>query len=176
MLCRTIPTALCSYWKEKLKLKNKSCEQNENIYFCIISNSTYLLVLFLLYKRNETHHVNRMPRNRLPRVIKQYSPTGRRNHGRPLKRLLDSWDRNGSTSGPTPWKIDDDDDDDDDSFFLFILFLWIIYYLSVVSVYITFVVHKIKFSHHRHLCNYSLKIPSPINICMFLSPYQNSLN
>jgi hypothetical protein len=30
-----------------------------------------------------------------------YSPTGRRNHGRPL----DTGDRNGSTSGPTPWKI-----------------------------------------------------------------------
>jgi len=37
-----------------------------------------------------------------------YSPTGRRNHGRPLKRLLDTWDRNGSTSSPTPWQIDDD--------------------------------------------------------------------
>jgi len=45
-------------------------------------------------------------------MITQYSPTGRRNHGRPLKRLLDTWDRNGSTSGPVPWKIDDDDDDD----------------------------------------------------------------
>jgi len=55
-----------------------------------------------------------MPRNRLPRVMKRYSPTGRRNHGRPLKRLLDTWDRNGSTSGPTPWQIYDDDDDDDD--------------------------------------------------------------
>ena len=62
------------------------------------------------YKRNWIHHVNRMPRSRLPRVMKQYSATGRRNHGRPLKRLLDAWDRNGSTSGPTPWKIDDDDD------------------------------------------------------------------
>jgi len=27
--------------------------------------------------------------------------------------LPDTWDRNGSTSGPTPWKIYDDDDDDD---------------------------------------------------------------
>ena len=27
----------------------------------------------------------------------------------PLKRLLDTWDRNGSTSGPTPWQIYDDD-------------------------------------------------------------------
>ena len=32
---------------------------------------------------------------------------------RPLKRLLDTWDRNGSTSGPTPWQIYDDDDDDE---------------------------------------------------------------
>jgi len=50
-------------------------------------------------------HVNRMPRNRLPRVMKYYSPTGRRNHGRHLKRFLYTWDRNGSTSGPTPWQI-----------------------------------------------------------------------
>ena len=42
------------------------------------------------YKRNWIHHVNRMPRNRLPRVMKQYFPTGRRNHSRPLKRLLDA--------------------------------------------------------------------------------------
>jgi len=56
-----------------------------------------------------SQNVNRMPRNRLPRVMKHYCLTGRRNHGRPLKRLLDTWDRNGSTSGPTPWKIYDDD-------------------------------------------------------------------
>ena len=36
------------------------------------------------YKRNWIYHVNRMPRNRLPRVMKQYFPTGRRNNGRPL--------------------------------------------------------------------------------------------
>jgi len=46
--------------------------------------------------------------------MKHYSPTGRRKHGRPLKRLLDTWDRNGSTSGLTAWQIYDDDDDDDD--------------------------------------------------------------
>jgi len=55
-------------------------------------------------------------RHRSPSHIYQsntwyYSPTGIRNHGRPLKRLLDTWDRNGSTSGPTPRKIYDDDDD-----------------------------------------------------------------
>ena len=65
----------------------------------------------LEYKSNWIQHVNRMPRDRLPRVMKRYSPTGRRNHGRPLKRLLDTWYRNGSRSGPTPWQIYDDDDD-----------------------------------------------------------------
>ena len=44
----------------------------------------------LKYKRRWIQHVNRMHRNRLPRVMKHYSPTGRRNHGRPLKRLLDT--------------------------------------------------------------------------------------
>jgi len=44
----------------------------------------------LEYKRNWIQHVNRMPRKSLPRVMKHYSPTGRRNHGRPLKRLLDT--------------------------------------------------------------------------------------
>jgi hypothetical protein len=45
----------------------------------------------LEYKRNWVQHVNRMPRNTiLRRVIKHYSPTGERNQGRPLKRLLDT--------------------------------------------------------------------------------------
>ena len=51
---------------------------------------TPILDKLLEYKRNWTQHVNRMPRNRLPSVLKRYSPTGRRNHGRPLKRLLDT--------------------------------------------------------------------------------------
>ena len=71
---------------------------------------TPILDKLLEYKRNWIQHLNRMPCNRLPRVMKHCSPTGRRNHGRPLKRLLDTWDRNGSTSGPTPWQIYDDDD------------------------------------------------------------------
>ena len=73
---------------------------------------TQILDKLLEYKRNQIQYLNRMPRNRLPRVMKYYSPTGSRNHGRPLKRLLDTWDRNGLTSGPTPWQIYDDDDDD----------------------------------------------------------------
>jgi hypothetical protein len=51
---------------------------------------TPILDKLLEYKRNWTQHVNRMPRNRLPRVMKHYSATGRRNYGRPLKRLLDT--------------------------------------------------------------------------------------
>jgi len=44
----------------------------------------------LEYKRNWIQHVNRMPRDRLPRIMKHYSPIGKRNRGRPLKRLLDT--------------------------------------------------------------------------------------
>jgi len=44
----------------------------------------------LEYKRRWIQHINRMPRNRLSRVMKLYSPTGRRNRGRPLKTLLDT--------------------------------------------------------------------------------------
>jgi hypothetical protein len=51
---------------------------------------TPILDKLLEYKRNWIQHVNRMPHNRLPRIMKHYSPNGRRNHGRPLKRLLDT--------------------------------------------------------------------------------------
>ena len=51
---------------------------------------TPVLHKLLEYKRNWIQHVNRMPRDRLPRIMKRYSPTGRRNRGRPLKRLLDT--------------------------------------------------------------------------------------
>jgi hypothetical protein len=51
---------------------------------------TPLLDKLLKYKRNWIKHVNRMPHNRLPRVMKCYCPTGRRNHGRSLKRVLDT--------------------------------------------------------------------------------------
>ena len=40
--------------------------------------------------------INRMPHNKLPRVIKNYRPKGRRNQGKPLKRcvkpeLINKW-------------------------------------------------------------------------------------
>jgi hypothetical protein len=51
---------------------------------------TPILDKLLEYKRKWIQYVNRMPRNRLPRVMKHYSPIGRRNHGRPLMRLLET--------------------------------------------------------------------------------------
>jgi hypothetical protein len=51
---------------------------------------TPVLDKLLEYKRKWIQHVNRMLHNRLPRVMKLYSPAGRRNHGRPLNRLLDT--------------------------------------------------------------------------------------
>jgi hypothetical protein len=50
---------------------------------------TPILGKLLEYKRNWIQHVNRMPRKRVPRVMKLYCVTGRRNHGRRLKRFLD---------------------------------------------------------------------------------------
>jgi len=54
------------------------------------AKTTPILDELLEYKRRWIQHVNRMPQNRLLGVKKHYSPTGRRNHGRPLKRLLDT--------------------------------------------------------------------------------------
>ena len=51
---------------------------------------TPVLDKLLRYKRSWIQHVNRMPSNRLPRIMKHYSPTGRRNRDRPLKSLLDT--------------------------------------------------------------------------------------
>jgi len=51
---------------------------------------TQILAKLLEYKRSWIQHVNRMPRNRLPRVMKHYCPTGRKNHGRPFQRPLDT--------------------------------------------------------------------------------------
>ena len=51
---------------------------------------TPILDKLLECKRDWIQHVNRMLCDILPRVMKHYSPTGRRNHGKPLKRLLDT--------------------------------------------------------------------------------------
>ena len=39
---------------------------------------TLILDKLLEYKRNWIQHANRMPRNRLPRAKKRYSPAGRK--------------------------------------------------------------------------------------------------
>ena len=62
-----------------------------NIQIAMELKITPILDKLLEYKRKWMQQVNRIPRNRLPRVMKHYSPTGRRNHGRPLKRLLDTF-------------------------------------------------------------------------------------
>jgi hypothetical protein len=42
--------------------------------------------------------VNRMSRSRLPKIITQYIPKGRRDRGRPMKKLTDGfWGRNRPT-------------------------------------------------------------------------------
>jgi hypothetical protein len=51
---------------------------------------TPILDKLLENKRTWIQHVIRIPRNKLPRVMKHYFPTGRRNYGRPLKTLLDT--------------------------------------------------------------------------------------
>jgi len=50
-----------------------------------------------------------MPRNRLPRLIKT---TRQKVKGTKEDQWRDFWicDRNGSTSGPTPWQLHHDDD------------------------------------------------------------------
>jgi hypothetical protein len=52
-------------------------------------NITPVLDKIQSYKRNWIQHANRMPCSRLPRILKNCTPKGRRTPGRPMKRLLD---------------------------------------------------------------------------------------
>jgi hypothetical protein len=52
-------------------------------------NITPLSVKIQDYRRNWLQHIKRLPRNSLPRTLKIYRPTGRKNQWRPLKILLD---------------------------------------------------------------------------------------
>ena len=103
---RRITAAEMKYMRRKAGYTWTDCKTNAQIAKVKV---TPILDKLLEYKRSWIQHVNRMSRNRLPRVMKYYCQTGRRNHGR----LLDMWDRNGSTSCPTAWQIYDDDDVDD---------------------------------------------------------------
>jgi len=84
---RRITAAEMKYMRRTARYTWTDYKTNEDI-----SNElkiTPILDKLLEYKRSWIQHVNRMPRNRLPRVMKHHCPTGRRNHGRPLKKLLD---------------------------------------------------------------------------------------
>jgi hypothetical protein len=52
-------------------------------------NITAVLDKIQGYRRKWLQHTNRTPNIRLPRVLKNYRSTGRRDKGRSLKRLLD---------------------------------------------------------------------------------------
>jgi len=65
-------------------------------------NMTPILDKIQEYRRHWLQNVNRMQCNRLARILKNNRPKGRRSQRRPIKKLLDVCDQNGSTSGPTP--------------------------------------------------------------------------
>ena len=65
-------------------------DQRTNSHIAKELKITPILDTLLEQNRNWIQHVNRMPRNRLPRVMKHYSTTGRRNDGRPVKGILDT--------------------------------------------------------------------------------------
>ena len=94
----------CLHVKQPLPSGNNPISVNNNnnyyyYYYCYYKTNLHIakeleitpgLDKLLEYKRNWIQHVNRMTRDRIPRIMKHYSPTGRRNRGRPLKRLLDT--------------------------------------------------------------------------------------
>lgn len=62
-----------------------------------------------------------MARNRLHRIIENYTTKCLRKHGRQLNRFLDVWGWNGLKSGPNPWYVHEEEeqkeeDDDDDEY------------------------------------------------------------
>jgi hypothetical protein len=54
--------------------------------------------------------------------------------------LLGAWDRNGLTSGPTPWLLHDDDDDDDVQLFKSVI-------LVLVSLYLKLFTHSFRLKY-----------------------------
>jgi len=87
---RRITAAQMKYMRRTAGYTWTDYKKKKNVQIAKDLKITPNLDKLLEYKRRWIQHVNRMPRNRLPRVMKYYCPTGRRNHGRPLKRLLDT--------------------------------------------------------------------------------------
>ena len=85
---RRITAAEMKYMRRTAVYTGTDCKTNTEIAKEL--KITPILDKLLEYKRNWIQHINRMPRNGLPRVMKHYCATGRRNYGRPLKRLLDT--------------------------------------------------------------------------------------
>ena len=85
---RRITAAEMKYMRGTARYTWTDCKTNTQITKEL--KITPILDKLLECKRNWIQHVNRMTRNRLPTVMKHYSATDRRNHGRPLKRLLDT--------------------------------------------------------------------------------------
>ena len=96
---RRITAAEMKYMRRTADYTRTDCKTNTQIAKKL--KITPILDKLLEYKRNWIQYVNRMLGNKLRRVMKHYSPAGRSNHGRPLKRLLYTRDRNGLTRGPT---------------------------------------------------------------------------
>jgi len=73
---RRITAAEMKYMRRTAGYTWTDCKTNTQITKYLKITPT--LDKLLEYKRNWIQHVNRMPRNRLPRVMKHYSPTGRK--------------------------------------------------------------------------------------------------
>jgi hypothetical protein len=106
--------------------------------------------------------------------MKYYSPTGRRNHGRLLKIHLDTWDRNGSTSGPTPWQIYDDDDDickichqySKSSVRIIFISIRTVFYITLFTK--SNFLHKSRDTCDTHIAGNNLKYSPCLLVCLFV--------
>jgi len=91
-------------------------------------------------------HISQEEAGRL--IPKRRHGNGKGRHGRPLKRILDLWDRNGATGVPNWCYLDDDDEDDDDvshssSFAFFAIFCYLF-----IQAYL----HNLKSVTHFQMC------------------------
>jgi hypothetical protein len=99
-----LPQARClDNLQQNISLQNKYTN-----YKGIKNNNSFGQITGIQEKLNTT--INRMPRNRLPRVMKHYCPTGRRNYGRPLR---DFWICETGTGQQVAQLHDIYDDDDE---------------------------------------------------------------
>ena len=76
----------------------------KNPLFCVFASAEIWRCLFIYLfmslfgqnteiKKKWLQHINRMPCNRLLRILKYYRPKGRKNQESPLERLWNAWDQ-----------------------------------------------------------------------------------